>query len=70
MSRSSFKPIMKPGLPALAAPRARALSITLPRSRLTAIRPIMVELGCLRRADAAYPGPEVLEAVARRLLRE
>jgi hypothetical protein len=29
----------------------------------------MVELGCLRLADPAYPGPAVLEAVARRLVR-
>jgi hypothetical protein len=29
----------------------------------------MVELGCLRLADASYPSPVVLEAVARRLAR-
>jgi hypothetical protein len=38
--------------------------------RLSAIRPAMVELGCLRLVDPAYPGPAVLEAVARRLLRK
>jgi hypothetical protein len=30
----------------------------------------MVELGCLRLTDATYPGPTVLEAVARRLVRD
>ena len=56
------------------APFAAALSAPLPPlagarpAGLSAIRPHMVELGCLRLADPAYPGPAVLEAIARRLL--
>jgi len=30
----------------------------------------MVELGCLRLADPAYPGPTIIEAIARRLVRD
>ncbi len=73
MSSSSIKSIVKPRPAASALRRARILPSGSPivssRPRLTAIRTGMIELGCLRLADASYPGPEVLEAVARRLLR-